>query len=388
MDDGHGRSLTRQLCLAYARDTSVNAQQHLHGHRTFTCLEMGGSDHKCKFESCPTGQTNRSNEHCLTLRKETCRRFDSSSVEYCRAFDQEDLIKSNLFPSQTRLQNSLGNIFHLAPQCDPLPADEAYDGIRNPYVLVINNVNFYFTKDPRPRNGASHDRDNIRAFVEEAGFEKFEEHFDLTKRQMLDLFEETRLMEDLVEHDSFICIIMSHGDEEGILAADSQSVPVDSIIAKFQGNKCPQLATKPKLFFLQACRGKVDDNGYHVPEMQDQVIADADEKEEMPVKLPTDADVLIAYSTTKGYLSHRRFTVNMKDAKLYSTQLGSWFISCLVQIFLKYSHREDLMTMLTRVNNSLSQLYSEPNGCKQISCQLSMLTKKVYFANFFGKVSP
>lgn len=388
MDDGHDRSLTRQLCLAYARDTSVNAQQHLHGHRTFTCLEIGGSDHKCKFESCPTGQTKRSNEHCLTQRKETCRRFDSSSVEYFRAFDQEDLIKSKLFASQTRFQNSLGNIFHLAPQCDPLPADEAYDGIRNPYVLVINNVNFYFTKDPRPRNGASHDRDNIRKFVEEAGFEKFEEHFDLTKRQMLDLFEETRLMGDLVEHDSFICIIMSHGDEEGIMGADSQSVPVDSIIAKFQGNKCPQLATKPKLFFLQACRGKVDDNGYHVPEMQDQVIADAGEKEEMPVKLPTDADVLIAYSTTKGYLSHRRFTVNMKDAKLYSTKLGSWFISCLVQIFLEYSHREDLMTMLTRVNNSLSQLYSEPNGCKQISCQLSMLTKKVYFANFFGKVSP
>ncbi|XP_074635077.1 caspase-3-like isoform X2 [Acropora palmata] len=313
---------------------------------------------------------------------------DSSSLEYFRAFDQEDLIKSNLFASQTGLQNLQGNIFHPAPQCDPLLADEAYDGIRNPYVLVINNVNFYSTKDPRPRNGASHDRDNIRAFVEEAGFEKFEEHFDLTKEEMLDLFEETRLMGDLVEHDSFICIIMSHGDEEGILGADSQSVPVDSIIAKFRGNKCPQLATKPKLFFLQACRGKDDDNGYHVPQMQDQVIADAGEKEEMPVKLPTDADVLIAYSTTKGYLSHRRFTVNMKDAKLYSTKLGSWFISCLVQIFLKYSHREDLMTMLTRVNNSLSQLYSEPNGYKQISCQLSMLTKKVYFASFFGKVSP
>lgn len=372
MDDGLGRSLTSQVCLAYALDKSVNAQQHLHGHRTCTCLEIGGIDHKCK----------------LTQRRETCRRFDSSSLEYFRGFDQEDLIKSNSFASQTRLQNSLGSIFHLAPQCHLWPADEAYDGIRNPYVLVINNVNFYFTKDLRPRNGASHDRDNIRTFVEEAGFEKLEEHFDLTKEQMLNLLEKTRLNGDLVMHDSFICIIMSHGDEEGILGADSQSVPVDSIIAKFKGNKCPQLATKPKLFFLQACRGTVDDNGYHVPQMQDQVIADAGEKEEMPVKLPTDADVLIAYSTTKGYLSHRRFTVNMEDAKLYSTKLGSWFISCLVQVFLKYSHREDLMTMLTRVNNSLSQLYSEPHGCKQISCQLSMLTKKVYFVNFFGKVSP
>ncbi|XP_074635064.1 caspase-3-like [Acropora palmata] len=240
-----------------------------------------------------------------------------------------------------------------------------------------------------------HNREMVRLMIEttsgnlsEAGFQKFEEHFDLTKEEMLDLLEKTRLTGDLVMHDSFICIIMSHGDEEGILGADSQSVPVDSIIAKFRGNKCPQLATKPKLFFLQACRGKDDDNGYHVPQMQDQVIADAGEKEEMPVKLPTDAGVLIAYSTTKGYLSHRRFSVNMEDAKLYSTKLGSRFISCLVQIFLKYSHREDLMTMLTRVNNSLSQLYSEPNGCKQISCQLSMLTKKVYFANFFSKVSP
>ena len=82
MDDGHDRSLTRQLCLAHARDTSVNAQQHLHGHRTCTCLEMGGSDHKCKFESCPTGQTNRSNEHCLTQRKETCRRFGEFVASY------------------------------------------------------------------------------------------------------------------------------------------------------------------------------------------------------------------------------------------------------------------------------------------------------------------
>ncbi|XP_044173683.1 caspase-3-like isoform X2 [Acropora millepora] len=358
---------------------------------------------KLKTEQCHISHT-----RCFPQEKFSVFKKDSSSVEHFRAFDQEDLIKSNSFASQTRLQTSLGSIFPLAPQCHWWSADEAYDGIRNPYVLVINNVNFHFTKVPRPRNGASHDRDNIREFtkvpqprngathdrenirefVKEAGFEKFEEHFDLTKGQMLDLLEKTRLTGDLVMHDSFICIIMSHGDEEGILGADSQSVPVDSIIAKFQGNKCPQLATKPKLFFLQACRGKVDDNGYHVPEMQDQVIADAGEKEEMPVKLPTDADVLIAYSTTKGYLSHRRFTVNMKDAKLYSTKLGSWFISCLVQIFLQYSHREDLMTMLTRVNNSLSQLYSEPNGCKQISCQLSMLTKKVYFANFFGKVSP
>lgn len=86
----------------------------------------------------------------------------------------------------------------LARECHQWLTNEVYDGIRNPYVLLINNVNF--TEDLQPRNGAGHDRDNIRAFVEEAGFEKFEEHFDLTKKEMLDLFEDTRLMGDLGEY--------------------------------------------------------------------------------------------------------------------------------------------------------------------------------------------
>jgi len=73
------------------------------------------------------------------------------------------------------------------------PDDQAYDGIRNPYVLVINNVNFY--KDPRPRNGARHDLDNLKRFMKEAGFRSGEERIysDLRKKQMLNILELTRL---------------------------------------------------------------------------------------------------------------------------------------------------------------------------------------------------
>ena len=177
---------------------------------------------------------------------------------------------------------------------------------------------------------------------------------------------------------------MSHGNEEGILASDSQTVSVDDITAKFQGGMCPQLATKPKLFFLQACRGDVDDDGYVVNRGPGHVYPDAgDDIEEMPVKLPSEADFLIAYATTRGYVSYRRYTAKKTDAAAHGKMLGSWFISCLVQVFQKYSHKEDLMTMLTRVNNSMCKVYTMPGGCKQISCQLSMLTKKVYFANYF-----
>ena len=179
---------------------------------------------------------------------------------------------------------------------------------------------------------------------------------------------------------------MSHGNEEGILGIDSQAIPVDDITAKFQGgNQCPQLVTKPKLFFLQACRGDVDDKGYYVPRgpSSQDVYADSDNFQEMPVKLPSDADFLIAYSTTRGYVSHRRFTDSARTAAAYGESLGSWFISCLVQVLLANSNKEDLMTMLTRVNKAMSEFYTE-GGSKQISCQLSMLTKKVYFASFLN----
>ena len=182
---------------------------------------------------------------------------------------------------------------------------------------------------------------------------------------------------------------MSHGNEEGILGTDYQAIPVEDITAKFGGgDTCPQLATKPKLFFLQACRGDVDDEGYYVPRGQtsDNVYADSSHVEDMPVKLPSEADFLIAYSTTKGKISHRRFTDDRVYAEKRGESLGSWFISCLVQVLRDNSHKEDLMTMLTRVNKAMSEFYTN-GGSKQISCQLNMLTRKVYFSNFFNKNS-
>ena len=70
-----------------------------------------------------------------------------------------------------------------------------YREIRNPYVLVINIVNFI--KDPRPRNGAKHDQDNVERFVREAGFSNVLMHFDLDKQGMLKILEETRKNADL-----------------------------------------------------------------------------------------------------------------------------------------------------------------------------------------------
>ncbi|XP_058951212.2 caspase-3 isoform X2 [Pocillopora verrucosa] len=266
-----------------------------------------------------------------------------------------------------------------------LPKDQVYEGVQNPYVLVINNVNF--KEDPVPRNGAEHDLKNVETFLREAGFESVEKRYDLEKKEMMAAFDETRKSIESGKHDGLICIIMSHGDDRGIKCKNGETIPVDEITSKFRGSdeSCPQLAGKPKLFFLQACRGIVDDRGYrHAASSQDDdVVADSFSSERTSLTLPSDADFLISYSTTTGYKSYRRFTMPTASAPPSET-LGSWFIFTLMRVLRENSHKDDLMTMLTKVNQEMIK-YATGKGCKQIPSHVSMLTRKVFFTNFFNK---
>ncbi len=54
-------------------------------------------------------------------------------------------------------------------------------------------------------------------------------------------------------------------------------------------------------------------------------------------KYPLEADVLIAYATTPGYVSWR------------NSCKGSWFIQSLCEVFAKFAHRDDVLSMLTKV---------------------------------------
>lgn len=184
-----------------------------------------------------------------------------------------------------------------------------------------------------------------------------------------------------VKHDGLMCFIMSHGSSKGIETADNKYIKVDDITALFRGNQCFHFATKPKLFFIQACRGDNEDDGFNVPRGPNVVESDSECEEQFPVKMPSDSDFLIAYSTTKEKCSYRRYDASYDVYDAYPNVLmGSWFIACLVDVFLAYSHEEDLLSMLTRVNKAMAELYTDMRQ-KQISCHISMLTKKIYFPN-------
>ncbi|EDV21520.1 uncharacterized protein TRIADDRAFT_13757, partial [Trichoplax adhaerens] len=158
---------------------------------------------------------------------------------------------------------------------------------------------------------------------------------DFTTQQIEDKINYYSKQIDHGNYDSFVCIFLSHGIYRYICGSDG-AVDLEKIFAQFQGHECPTLAGKPKIFIIQACRGKKYDLGVDIvdsPHSEENNSA----VDKFGYKLPSESDFLLAYATTNNYKAFR----NM--------DLGSWFIQDLVTILTKYHSRMDLLRMFTRV---------------------------------------
>merc|ERR1712179_556700 len=111
----------------------------------------------------------------------------------------------------------------------------------------------------------------------------------------------------------------------GILYAYDQPYSADRLWNQFSADKCPTLAGKPKLFFIQACQGSKTDSGTEVQ------IDSSDS-----IKIPNHADFLIGYSTIPGFLSWR------------NSNTGSWFIQSLCDVLRSEGHSLDLLSIMTK----------------------------------------
>ncbi|XP_061227791.1 caspase-3 isoform X2 [Neopsephotus bourkii] len=168
--------------------------------------------------------------------------------------------------------------------------------------------------------------------------------------------------EDHSNRSSFVCVLLSHGDE-GVIYGTDGPLELKVLTSLFRGDKCRSLAGKPKLFFIQACRGTELDSG---------IETDSGSEETMCQKIPVEADFLYAYSTAPGYYSWR------------NAAEGSWFIQSLCKILREHARKLELMQILTRVNRRVAEYESfstrqDFNAKKQIPCIVSMLTKEFYF---------
>uniref|UniRef100_A0A3Q3E1H7 Caspase-3 n=1 Tax=Labrus bergylta TaxID=56723 RepID=A0A3Q3E1H7_9LABR len=171
----------------------------------------------------------------------------------------------------------------------------------------------------------------------------------------------TASKEDHSCYASFVCVLLSHGDE-GVFFGTDGSVELKYLTSLFRGDRCKSLVGKPKLFFIQACRGTDLDGGI-----------ETDSGEEGTTRIPVEADFLYAFSTAPGYYSWR------------NTMTGSWFMQSLCEMMSKYGRELELQHIMTRVNHKVAvefeSISNSPgfNAKKQIPCIVSMLTKEMYF---------
>ncbi|XP_036937521.1 caspase-7 isoform X2 [Acanthopagrus latus] len=234
--------------------------------------------------------------------------------------------------------------------------------------IIINNKNFDEKTGMNVRNGTDRDAGELFKCFKSLGFDVFI-YNDQTCEKMERLLREAS-EEDHSDSSCFACILLSHG-EEGMIYGTDGAMPIKTMTSMFRGDMCKSLVGKPKLFFIQACRGSEFDDGIQTDSgpPNDTLETDANPRH----KIPVEADFLFAYSTVPGYYSWR------------NPGRGSWFVQALCNVLNEFGKQLEIMQILTRVNymvaTSFESWSEDPRFSekKQIPCVVSMLTKELYF---------
>jgi hypothetical protein len=127
------------------------------------------------------------------------------------------------------------------------------------FALIINIKSYQGITDEgvvlEERKGSDVDVQNLMGLWIKLGF-SVEIHLDLKAHQICKVVDDmSRKIERLHNSSCFVCCIMSHGAMGKIYGSNSNYVDIKYITDLFKEDKCPALAGKPKLFFIQACRG-------------------------------------------------------------------------------------------------------------------------------------
>jgi hypothetical protein len=166
-------------------------------------------------------------------------------------------------------------------------------------VLIINNQNFVRTEE---RKGSEKDVDSILDTFENLNF-KTRSFMNQTKQQMKDL------VENYSKRDEMLIDLKK------------------DIIKPFQMSKT--LVDKPKLFFIQACRGDNVMPNIERLDISHDLIRQTSNIQTDAIKLPIGADFLYSYATVEGFKAFR------------NTNTGSWYIQILCDVISSKAASEE-----------------------------------------------
>ena len=235
--------------------------------------------------------------------------------------------------------------------------------------LIINNEVF---KKQSKREGTEIDEKNLVQTFRYLGY-TVEVHRNCESKKILDIMEDIR-QRDHSSYDSFVCCILSHGKAGQIFGSDSVMISLEDITIKLNGDSCKSLASKPKVFFMQACRGTLKDTGVRIDADDDEmeaeplVVSDSGTRvmTDSDTKIPDAADFYFGYATPLGHVAWR------------DLDNGSWYISELCKSLASYAKYANLDDIMKITNRQVGEVYSNVDY-KQSPEATTRLRKDVFF---------
>lgn len=225
------------------------------------------------------------------------------------------------------------------------------------YCLILNMT--------ENREGTTKDANDLKALFEKLHF-AVKEYRDLTKEKVIDLMEKVRGSEDLEKMKCFVMFILAHGStaEEGaayFATNQGEKIAVSTIKNSIESTK--SLFGKPKLLFVQSCRGSTVDTGVKQADAYNAIA-------------PRGSDFLISFAAIESGISIRE------------TDKGSIFIQKIVTTFgnKDYVERYDVVSLMTIVTGEVAKQskkmdvdWINRDGVKQIPETAFTFTKFLYF---------
>ncbi|XP_034409723.1 caspase-2 isoform X1 [Cyclopterus lumpus] len=268
--------------------------------------------------------------------------------------------------------------------------------------LVISNVTFDLCAAPDldPRKGGEVDDEVLRKVFTELDY-LVTVHRDLTAQGMRACIENFCRRPDHRTMDSSVVCLLSHGVEGAIYGTDGQLLQLDWVFESFDNAHCPLLQNKPKMFFIQACRGEEMDCGVEQIDGPARTCSPSCEQRDAGregqgdansrqrgdvgrprIKLPQRSDMICGFASLKG---QRICTAAMRN-----TKRGSWFIQELNTTLRLHARDKHLADIMVQVNGHIKEREGYAPGtahhrCKEMSEFTSSLCKDLYL---FPKYQP
>ncbi|NXA41043.1 CASP8 protein, partial [Eudromia elegans] len=316
-------------------------------------------------------------EDNLEVLKSLCEKVDKSLVKRIEEYELSLCGKNKQTNKQKNTKRPLSHQLLLNGFISVLLVQqlEVYKMTSRPrgVCLILNNHNFERTGTEvaghklKNRKGTDVDAAALRKVFSKLHF-KIAEYKDLTAKEIHNIVKRYQ-HEDHKDKDCFVCCILSHGKKGIIYGVDGQEVPIQELTTSFSGQNCHSLAGKPKVFFVQACQGDARQQGV-VIEM-DSTEQDSSVETDGRLQLdfiPSEADFLLGMATLQDHVSYR------------SPTQGSWYIQSLCQHLENSCPRgEDILTILTAVNQEVSEKLDKQNAGKQMPQPSFTLRKKLIF---------